>query len=179
MPTTLPGDSFVEKLANFDAMRGRTPINPMTIEGEGSQVPDIKSAREMYGEPVDAQTEDPAPELQAEDDYVPKSPLLEIGKRALIPADPGYPFTGAGHMPQAPGEALWISDNHASYSGQSATLSEREVARIARIVLTAARRVIDGKFRELRAPKPEKVKAVVPKKSTASRARRSAGSPKT
>jgi len=97
----LEGNTMAEKLANFDRMRGKSPIDPMHVEGSEDFDPDLIRDPRM----TDAQV----------------SPLVALGQKKSVEAvEPSY---GTPGIPEQIAQAnLIVVDTRARIDGQEITM---------------------------------------------------------
>ena len=136
-------DDFHMKSNAIRMARGLEPIDGTRIEGFGPGTPpappppttaiDIPSAREQYGEPVEALA-DPAEPVSPP----VTSPLIDMGRRNAPQAAKDAPSA-----PNLPEVELCVMDSMASYQNRVVALTEPERVAIARLVVRALKRDLD------------------------------------
>lgn len=128
--------TFLDKMAEFDARKGRTQTwDPTRIEGAPIPVPDppnaapILSAKDLYGEPADqdmaALSQKPAPETPVDASGMPQDGLRGV---AQVEASSKPDLIVLGHA--------------AEVAGHGVVLMPKEVAQIKSVVIKAVERVM-------------------------------------
>ena len=123
---------------------GMPPPPPLTMESV-AEVPTWDP-----GIPTKDETGEPTDYYEPLETPIPKSPLVELGKKGLEPPAPMLPVGT---------DALLVMDKLASYKGQGVELSASDQAAIARIILEAAQRRLRGQLDAVRQQAPRRRKA--------------------
>ncbi len=147
---------FLNQMAEFNKRIGKTMPDPTRIEGFGEGMPpppplvtepNIPSAREMYGEPVDTQMSP----LERVGSGMPLEPPQMPQNRVTVP--PAAPEAGRSQV-QLP--ELVVLGTLAALSGHEVTLTIQEEATVKEVVI----RAIERKMREQR----DSLRNILPKR---------------
>lgn len=155
--------NLLADLHNFDIRKGKTPIDPMRIEGfgpgeapppsEGLGPPQIRSAAEMYGPPQDEPIGVPEPAesplvalaLQAQQRHAQRvqqaleTPIFSPPDVAGI-----VPVQGHGTLPD-----LYVAEKVGRYRGWEVELNEAERNAIIAVIHGAFRRRMETQFEQV------------------------------